>query len=101
MIFISALSTTRKIARGSFLPASILMIYFGIETVDKYNYTPEDLRDEYLSQGTVDIYARSTTTTLVALIRDGLYDLIPELNIESKKTFLWSRVKELREELFA
>jgi hypothetical protein len=55
---------TRKIARGSILPASILMIYFGIETVGTYNYTPKGLRDEYLSQGTVDIYAKSPSCPL-------------------------------------
>jgi hypothetical protein len=49
----------------------------------------------------VDIYAKSATTTLGALIREGLYGLVPELSIERKKSSLQSRVKELREEFFA
>lgn len=92
---------TSLLPRGTFIPAGTLMVAFGIETVTKYNYTPEDLCDEYLPQGSVNIQSKSATTSLDSLINSGLYDVIPELDVNEKKRYLWRRVQELRTQLFA
>jgi hypothetical protein len=52
---------------GTFIPASILMIEFGIAGVGNWDYTAKDLCDEFLSQGTVDIKDESVTTSLASL----------------------------------
>jgi hypothetical protein len=92
---------TRKFTPKTFLSVRSLMIVFGIKTVGKFDYDPDNLCDEFLSQGFLDIYTKSKTTTLGALIKCGLYDFVPELNSEDKKIFLQSRVRELQGELFA
>ncbi|KAL3419294.1 hypothetical protein PVAG01_09516 [Phlyctema vagabunda] len=87
---------TAGIARGSFISARSLMLAYGIDGIGRMELSPNDLQDEFLSQGTIDVIGVSITTNLAILLESGLYDLIPELDLESEKKFLWRRVKQLR-----
>ena len=90
---------TFKFDSGLFRSASALMQQFGISVVTCYNYKPEDLAHEYLTQGTLNITGKSATTSLESLIDAGMYELFPEL--ETSKDFLYTRVLELRANFFA
>lgn len=89
---------TTLLPLGTFIPASILMIEFGITRAGNWDYTAADLCDEIFSQGTVDIKDKSVTTSLASLSQSGLYLFLPKLMV--KQALLKSRVRELREQLF-
>lgn len=94
-IHISILDT-RKLPRGTFLPAVALLEAYNIESKGKLNR--DYYYGEYLSQGRMDLFSDTMAmTTLEALIDHGLYELYPPFADETEKTKLCSRVLQLRE----
>jgi hypothetical protein len=94
-IHISILDT-RKLPRGTFLPAVALLEAYNIQSEGKLNH--DYYYGEYLSQGRMDLSNDTNAmTTLEALINHGLYKLYPPFADETEKTRLCSRVLQLRE----
>ncbi|SRR6266536_1548119 len=81
---------TRKVDRGSFLPAVALLKAYGIPSTGKLRH--EYYHGEYLSQGTLEVWHKSASTSLEALICRGLHDLFPPFADESTKGSLYNRV---------
>lgn len=92
--------STRKVPRGTFLPAVALLKAFGIPDEGKLKH--DYYRGEYLSQGEMNMTElerplSGTVTTLQNLIDHGLYELYPPFADEDQQTRLWLRVNDFRE----
>ncbi|KAK5202253.1 hypothetical protein LTR41_012003, partial [Exophiala xenobiotica] len=87
---------TRKVPRGSFLPAVAVLNAYDIGSKGKLEH--HCYYGEYLSQGRVDLPDDAlTTTTLDALIDHGLYKLYPPFADKAERTRLCLRILQLRE----
>jgi hypothetical protein len=86
---------TRKVPRGTFLPAVALLQAYNIESTGKLRH--DYYHGEYLSQGRLYSDTIGTTTTLDNLTTYGLYELYPPFAEISQKTALCRRVLQLRE----
>jgi hypothetical protein len=85
---------TRKVPRGTFLPAVTLLQAYNIESTGKLRQ--DYYYGEYLSQGR--LYSDAiVTTTLDELIAHGLYELYPPFAEVAQKHRLCLRVLQLRE----
>jgi hypothetical protein len=89
---------TRKVPRGSFLPAVALLEAYDIKSEGKLRH--DYYYGEYLSQGRVDLPVVSLLdamlmTTLKALIDHGLYKLYPPFAEERERKRLCLRVLQL------
>lgn len=91
-IYISILDT-RKVPRGTFLPAVALLQAYNIESTGKLGH--DYYYGEYLSQGRLSSDT-IITTTLDKLIEYGLYELYPPFAEDSERRGLCLRVLQLR-----
>jgi len=88
---------TRKLPRGSFLPAVALLKAYDVEDIGKLKHGC--YHGEYLSQGSMGLTLSDAmqTTTLKSLVDYGLYKLYPPFADENYQRGLFLRVLQLRE----
>ena len=93
---VCVLDTTR-FSTGTFLPALQLIQTYGLsafkDCMVPYHST------EYLVHGSLNVRNCSRTVSLACLRENGLFDLMPELENESWKQYLFLRVQNLRQTL--
>lgn len=85
---------TSLIDTSDFFGASELLRAYDIANEGKLRH--EYYTTEYLLHGKLDIEGSSRTVSLSELRKEGLFDLMPELDDEQRKPKLWSGVNELR-----
>ncbi|KAF2867146.1 hypothetical protein BDV95DRAFT_611017 [Massariosphaeria phaeospora] len=89
---------TRKVPRGTFLPAVALLNAYGFKSQGRLAH--KYYCGEYLSQGRLDLGGERgimETTTLESFINHGLFELYPPFADKNYETLLCSRVLQLRE----
>jgi hypothetical protein len=85
---------TRKCPQGSFLPAVALLKTFRVPSSGKLSH--DYYHGEFISQGVLTVPDRSVTTSLEALVENGLYRIFPPFADSDRKYQLYNRVVELR-----
>lgn len=91
-----ALVDTSKFPPGTFIPTTTLLEHLGLSEQVDPNLKHDYHEVEYLAQGTLEVYGFCQVVPWDILLRNGLFELVPELDEPPYRYKLLSRVRELR-----